>query len=124
MPKYGATHKNKNIKEFKRDFITKEDQQEYARVTKVLGDCRFKLYCYDGIERIGHARGQMQRYKIMINLNDILLVGLRTFEESKCDIIMKYTPDEVRKLNISEQTNNPEQPNIDNDDNGFTFEDI
>ena len=134
MPKYGATHKDKHPKEITRDFITKETDQEYARVTKVLGDCRFKLQCNDGIERIGHARGLMRKRRIMIDQNDVLLVGLRTFENSKCDIILKYSQDEIRKLvnlkaiTISENNGFVQPVNNMNEDEdedvGFTFEDI
>lgn len=31
-------------------------------------------------------------------MDDIVLVGLRDYQDSKCDVILKYTPDEVRNL--------------------------
>ena len=36
------------------------------------------------------------RYRI--NVGDVVLIGLRDFQDSKADIILKYTPDEARLL--------------------------
>lgn len=33
-----------------------------------------------------------------MNTGDIVLVGLREFQDAKADIILKYTPDEARNL--------------------------
>lgn len=33
-----------------------------------------------------------------IGVGDIVLIGLRDFQDDKADIIMKYTPDEARQL--------------------------
>ena len=81
-----------------KDFIVKEPDQEYAKVVKVLGSCNFELMCEDGATRMGHARGKMRK-KIWINENDTVLVGLRDFQDNKCDIIHKYSEDEVKRLN-------------------------
>jgi len=43
-------------------------------------------------------RGKMRK-KVWIGVQDIVLVSLRDFQtEAKCDCILKYTPDEARKL--------------------------
>ena len=81
----------------RRDLEYKEDGQEYAQVTKMLGDGRCALQCYDGIARVGLIRGTMRR-RVWINAGDIVLIGLRDFEEDKADIIHKYTTDEARQL--------------------------
>jgi len=31
-------------------------------------------------------------------MDDIVLVGLRDFQDEKCDILLKYLPEEVRNL--------------------------
>lgn len=36
--------------------------------------------------------------KVWIGVGDIVLIGLRDFQDDKADIIMKYTPDEARQL--------------------------
>ena len=38
------------------------------------------------------------RRRVWINAGDIVLIGLRDFEEDKADIIHKYTTDEARQL--------------------------
>lgn len=38
------------------------------------------------------------RKKIWIGVGDLLMCSLREFQNEKCDVIMKYTPDEIRQL--------------------------
>jgi translation initiation factor 1A len=38
------------------------------------------------------------RKKIWIGVGDLLMCSLREFQNEKCDIILKYTPDEIRQL--------------------------
>jgi translation initiation factor 1A len=73
------------------------DDQAYARVTKMLGNGRLLCVSTDGIERMGKIRGGMRRSE-WISVGDIVLVSLRDFQEKKCDVLMRYTPDEVRTL--------------------------
>jgi translation initiation factor 1A len=105
MPK--STKGGKNVKKGKkregdgapRDLKEnfKEDGQEYAMVTRMLGDGRVALECFDNIARVGLIRGTMRR-RVWINMGDIVLVGLREFEEDKADVIHKYSADEARCL--------------------------
>merc|ERR1712137_945741 len=53
--------------------------------------------CFDGVKRLCHIRGKLRK-KVWINTGDIVLVGLREYQDSKADVILKYTPDEARKL--------------------------
>uniref|UniRef100_A0A1A9Z3P3 Eukaryotic translation initiation factor 4C n=1 Tax=Glossina pallidipes TaxID=7398 RepID=A0A1A9Z3P3_GLOPL len=85
--------RGKNENEFeKRELIFKEDQQEYAQVTKMLGNGRLEAMCFDGVKRLCHIRGKLRKK------GDIILVGLRDYQDSKADVILKYTPDEARNL--------------------------
>ncbi len=88
--------KNQNEPD-KRELVFKEDGQEYAKVTKMLGNGHVECVCFDGEIRIGHIRGKMRK-KVWINGGDIILVGLRDYQDNKCDIILKYTADEARNL--------------------------
>lgn len=36
--------------------------------------------------------------QVWINQGDIILIGLRDYQDSKADVILKYTPDEARNL--------------------------
>ncbi|KAK2712555.1 eukaryotic translation initiation factor 1A, X-chromosomal-like [Artemia franciscana] len=88
--------KNENETE-KRELIFKEDGQEYAQVTKMLGNGRLEAMCFDGQKRLCHIRGKLRK-KVWINTGDIILVGLRDYQDAKADVIQKYNPDEARNL--------------------------
>lgn len=88
--------KNENEKE-KRELVFKEDGQEYAQVIKMLGNGRLEAMCVDGVKRLCHIRGKLRK-KVWINNGDIILLGLRDYQDTKADVILKYTPDEARNL--------------------------
>lgn len=81
----------------KRELIFKEDGQEYAQVTRMLGNGRCESKCFDGTTRLCHIRGKLRK-KVWVNAQDIVLVGLREYQDDKADIILKYSPDEARNL--------------------------
>jgi len=88
--------KNENETE-KRELVFKEDGQEYAQVIKMLGNGRLDALCFDGVKRLCHIRGKLRK-KVWINTGDIILLGLRDYQDTKADVILKYTPDEARNL--------------------------
>ncbi|KAM0751059.1 nucleic acid-binding protein, partial [Meredithblackwellia eburnea MCA 4105] len=81
----------------KRELVFKEDGQEYAQVTKMLGNGRVEAMCFDGEKRLAHIRGKMRK-KVWIAQGDIVLLSLRDFQDDKADVIQKYTSDEARNL--------------------------
>lgn len=90
--------RSKNISnDDKRQLIFKEPGQEYAIVKKMLGNGRCDLYCFDGMDRIGHIRGNMMK-KVWIVVDDIVLISLRDFQNEKADIFHKYTLEESKIL--------------------------
>lgn len=91
--------RGKNEGEEKRELVFKEDGQEYAKVLKMLGNGHLDAYCYDGVKRMCHIRGKMRK-KVWVGVGDIVLVGLRDYQDSKADVMLKYTPDEARNLKI------------------------
>ena len=74
----------------------------------MLGNGRVECYCYDGKTRLCNIRGKMRKkvffvfplreQQVWISVGDIVLIGLRDFQDDKADIIMKYTADEARLL--------------------------
>ena len=131
MPKNkrgGKGHKKRTNQdnEHKRELIFKEDGQEYAQAVRMLGNGRLEALCFDGKTRLAIIRGKMRK-KIWIHAGDIILVGLRDFQDDKCDVINKYTPDESRNLKaygeIPEEAkiNEDEQFNEDGTDCPFEF---
>lgn len=89
--------RGKNDSEEKHELVAKEDGQEYAKVVKMLGNGRLTAQCYDGKDRLCHIRGKMRK-KVWINQGDIVLIGLREYQDGKADVILKYSPDEARRL--------------------------
>ena len=75
----------------------KEGGQEYAQIKKCKGNCRFDVFCFDGKERLATLCGTMRKRKF-VNMNNIVLVSLRDFEDSKCDIIDLYDDNQVYQL--------------------------
>jgi translation initiation factor 1A len=83
-----------------RELILKDDMQEYAVIEKVLGNNRYTARCFDNKSRLAHKRGNMNRgaTKTVIALGDYILVSLRDYQDSKCDVIHVYSDVEIRRL--------------------------
>jgi translation initiation factor 1A len=83
----------------KRELLTKEEDEglEYGLATKMLGNGRVLVKCFDEVDRVGHIRGKMKK-KVWIGIGDLVMCSLREFQNEKCDIILKYLPDEIRQL--------------------------
>lgn len=89
---------SKNTFQSARQIPFKEDLQDYAIVQNLLGNGRLKVLCLsDNTERLGTIRGSMYK-KVWINKDDLILVSLREYQDDKCDVIFKYTPDEAKFL--------------------------
>ncbi|KAF6006177.1 Translation initiation factor 1A [Brettanomyces bruxellensis] len=81
----------------KRELVLKEEDQEYAQITKMLGNGRVEATCFDGKKRIAHIRGKLRK-KVWMQQGDIILVALRDFQDNQCDVVHKYNSDEARTL--------------------------
>uniref|UniRef100_A0A8C1QCM2 Eukaryotic translation initiation factor 4C n=2 Tax=Cypriniformes TaxID=7952 RepID=A0A8C1QCM2_CYPCA len=119
--------KNENESE-KRELVFKEDGQEYAQVIKMLGNGRLEAMCFDGVKRLCHIRGKLRK-KVWINTSDIILIGLRDYQDNKADVILKYNADEARSLKAYGEL--PEHAKINEtdtfgpgDDDEIQFDDI
>ena len=127
MPKKGKKKKNSKNKGFTRvrPLLQKEAGQEYALVTKMLGDRYIMTYCYDGVKRRAHIRGKMRR-RVWINVDDIILVSLRDFSETCSDVIHKYDTNEVHRLKKMGELMDIGKTHTGNfeDESGFIFEEI
>jgi translation initiation factor 1A len=124
--------RGKNDNEEKRDLQFKEDGQVYAQVLRMLGNGRLEAQCFDGVKRLAHIRGKLRK-KVWISTGDILLLGLRDFQDTKCDVILRYTPEEARTLKAYGEVPDSTKINeaiVENEDEmsgeegGFTFDDI
>ena len=86
----------------------------------MLGNGRLEAFCFDGVNRLCHIRGKLRK-RVWIGVGDIVLLGLREFQDQKvcvhqapvswcpwptnhcyacvqADIILKYDGDEARSL--------------------------
>ena len=80
-----------------RQMIYKKPDQEYARLTKALGCNRFTCVCADGETRMAHIPGSLRWTRF--REEDYVIVSIRIgIDLSKCDILHKYNPTEVKQL--------------------------
>ena len=89
----GSKHKRKKNSSGpkKRDLPFAEEGCDYAKVTKMLGNKRLLALCYhDGKERLCKIRNKIKRNQ-WIHVDDIVLIGLRDFQDSKADVKHLYT---------------------------------
>jgi len=115
---------NKNIR-----FKDISQLQEYAQITKCNGNCKFDVLCFDGKKRMAIMCGGMKKKKY-VNQNDIVLVSLREWQDSICDIIDKYSATDVQKLkqknlipkSIKLEEKNDIDDDIMDDNQGFVFD--
>ena len=78
-----------------------------------------------------HIRGKMRK-KVWVAAGDIVLLGLRDYQESKADVILKYTADEARNLKVFKEIPDSAKINegaINDEDDiedecAFTFDEI
>ena len=95
----------------------------------MLGNGRLDAQCFDGVKRLCHIRGKMRK-KVWVNQGDIVLVGLRDFQDGKADVIMKYHAEEARRLKqlgeLPDNTtiNQTTTADSDEEDCAFDFEDL
>jgi translation initiation factor 1A len=88
----------------KRELIYKDvEDQEYAKVTRMLGSCKLMAQCFDGKERMCTIRGAIIKRQ-WICIGDIILVSLRGFkDDKKADVLLKYSVEEAKALKRDKQ---------------------
>jgi translation initiation factor 1A len=127
--KGGKKHKrNKNEELKEKTLRLKEEGQEYAQIIQCLGNCRFTVMCFDGKERMATMCGGMRKRRF-VNMNDIILVSLRDWQDAKCDIIDSYDDNLTRKLkdkglipdSIKLDSDNKQDIDEEENDLGFVF---
>lgn len=102
--KFGGKHhkKTKTVTQEKKSIVFKENGQEYAKVIKKLGNGFLSVTCYSGsnmINRRAHIRGTLRK-RNWINPGDIVLINIREYQPDTCDIVLKYSEDEIRILRM------------------------
>ena len=90
--KFRSTKKNYGLDT--RNTVLKDSEQNYATVTDVLGNGRFRCNVDNGEKLLGILCGTMKKRKIWVNKDDLILVSRRDYEKDKVDIIGKYNREE------------------------------
>ena len=85
-----------NVSESKQ-IIYKDDMQQYGKITKLLGDRRVMMVAPDTTELQGHIQGKFRK-RVWFSVGDVVLFSRRDFQDSKVDIIHKYSEADVKKL--------------------------
>jgi len=111
--KGGKKHKrNKNLDVESKTLRLKEEGQEYAKVKKCKGNCRFDVECCDGKTRSAILCGTMRKRKF-INQGQLVLVSLRDWQDDVCDIIDSYEETHAKRLKAEKEI--PESFRLDED---------
>ena len=91
-------------------FIEAAEDQQYARVIKILGNRNVLAYCNDNKVRLCHIRGGIRK-DMWISLGDIVIMSCRDLEQCKSekyekgDILYKYDRNFFSKLKKIEHMN-------------------
>lgn len=84
--------KTKNMNE-----LFKIDGQEYGYVVESYSNKNSKIMCFDKKQRDGVMRGKIEG-RVKLKKGDIVLVSLRGYQDSKCDILTKYDLEDINFL--------------------------
>ena len=95
--KKSGKNKGSSFQPTKRQIIYKQDMEEYAQITKMLGDRRVTVMFPDKNEFIAIIPGRFRK-RCWMKVGDIVIVSRREFQETKMDILHKYNDDEVKVL--------------------------
>ena len=81
----------------KREFIYKEEGQDYAQILRLLGNGRVECNCLDaGKNRICTIGVKLR--KVRMNAGDLILVRLKDSCDDIAVVIHKYYPEEAYEL--------------------------
>jgi translation initiation factor 1A len=71
--------------------------QGYGRIVGVRGGRRFGVLVADGETQLGTLRGAIRPGQ-RVTMGDVVLYSERDYQPGKLDILLRYTPEEVRSL--------------------------
>ena len=81
----------------KRIMVYKQDMEEYAQITKMLGDRRVIVMFPSKEEFIAMIPGRFRK-RCWMKIGDIVVISRRDFQDTKMDILHKYTDEETKIL--------------------------
>jgi initiation factor 1A len=94
---YGSNRSRPTPKSY--SFPLKNEQHNYGYVTKVLGGCRFLVFCYiTGRIKLCRMSGKLVHSRADIKKGSVVLYRIRVYQGSKGDIIFLYSDEEYDTL--------------------------
>lgn len=109
-PKGGKGHrKNKKpvVENNIKNMEYREEGEEYAKVTSLLGNGRIRVQLPNKTEKLAIIPGRMKkkRYGNFIAVDDITLVGVRSWDTrgDKVDVLYRYNPEQVLILQAKQE---------------------
>ncbi|HUU74600.1 MAG TPA: translation initiation factor eIF-1A [Methanoregulaceae archaeon] len=75
----------------------KRNHEIFAQAELMMGANHIRVRCFDGITRMGRIKGKIKK-RVWIREGDILVVIPWSFQDTKCDIIYRYTGPQVEWL--------------------------
>lgn len=129
MPKNNK--KKKATPKIEHETMQKDDDHEYAIVTKTLGDGKFRLKLnLSDREIIGRVCGKLKqrskRKSNWVDVGSVVMVGIRDFQDKIVDIVYVFVPDEIRRLKKDGVLSGDVKENVEeaDEDLGFDFNEI
>ena len=104
----GKKHKKQgNISNQNNEIIFADSEQNYGKVMKLLGHSKFEIMVFSKNGKgdfeaktiIGNARPRLKKKRMFANKDCFVIVSLRDFQESVCDIVHVYKQNHVHILN-------------------------
>jgi translation initiation factor 1A len=88
--------------------FVEEDGEVYAQVLKLYGNGMCQVYCNDKKTRLciirGKFRGKGKRGNIL-TLGSMVMIGIREWENDKCDLLCIYNEGEKQRLYDTDREN-------------------
>ncbi len=75
-------------------FPKREEHEQFAVVTQLMGASQIRALCEDGQERMCRIPGKMRK-RVWIRVNDVVIVRLWEFQQSKADIAWRFLGNQV-----------------------------
>lgn len=117
----------KKIKNFNHqkdiNYALNVEEEEYAYVKKLLGNCRVQVITNSGIEAIGIIRGSLRKFnkRLLIEVGDVVVASKRDYQASKVDIVHKFNSEQVQNLIMENKLSNIICNNYNNHGNHHTI---
>jgi initiation factor 1A len=94
---YGANRVRPTPKSY--TFPVRSNEYDYGYVTKVLGGCRFLVFCYStGRVKLCRMAGKLKYSRVCVYRGEVVLFKVRSYQDKKADIVYRYTDEEYNTL--------------------------